>query len=274
MAGAGAGDRDPGADRRAAAAGAIAAAAPFLVAWLLSPYVAFRVSRPRPVAEPPLTDAERRALRRIARKTWLFFETFVSDADHWLPPDNFQEVPDGRIAHRTSPTNRGCCCSRPSPPTTWATSACARLVERLEKTFDTLDGLEKHWGHFYNWYETQTLQPLPPRVRLDGRQRQPPGLPDHPGARPEGEDRRRRLSGPAVIQGWPTRSAWPPSRDRPRRPHRLAAMIDAPPADLAALGRLAGGVRCGGARAWRGRAAKQADRPASRPSQSDRADGG
>ena len=37
------------------------------------------------------------------------------------------------------------------------------LVERLEQTFDTFDRLEKHWGHFYNWYDTRTLQPLPPR---------------------------------------------------------------------------------------------------------------
>ena len=27
--------------------------------------------------------------------------------DHWLPPDNFQEWPDPRVAHRTSPTNIG-----------------------------------------------------------------------------------------------------------------------------------------------------------------------
>ncbi len=42
-------------------------------------------------AEEPLTEDERDALRRIARRTWRFFETFVGDEDHWLPPDNFQE---------------------------------------------------------------------------------------------------------------------------------------------------------------------------------------
>ena len=36
------------------------------------------------------------------------------------------------------------------------------LVERLEKTFDSLERLETHWGHFYNWYDTRTLQPMPP----------------------------------------------------------------------------------------------------------------
>ena len=37
-----------------------------------------------------------------------------------------------------------------------------RLAARLEKTIDALEQMEKHWGHFYNWYETRTLRPLPP----------------------------------------------------------------------------------------------------------------
>src|SRR5271166_3490889 len=36
------------------------------------------------------------------------------------------------------------------------------LAERLEKTIDALEQMEKHWGQFYNWYETRTLRPLPP----------------------------------------------------------------------------------------------------------------
>ena len=46
-------------------------------------------------------------LRKLARKTWDFFETFVGPEDNWLPPDNYQEHPVARIAHRTSPTNIG-----------------------------------------------------------------------------------------------------------------------------------------------------------------------
>ncbi len=143
--------------------GAIAVAAPFLVAWLLSPYMAFRVSLPRPVVRLHLTGPERTALRRVARKTWLFFETFVTDADHWLPPDNFQEIPDGRLAHRTSPTNQGLLLLSTLAANDLGYIGPGTLADRLERTFNTLDGLEKHWGHFYNWYETQTLQPLPPR---------------------------------------------------------------------------------------------------------------
>ena len=52
-------------------------------------------------------DADAQALRLIARRTWRFFETFVTPADNMLPPDNFQEDPQPVVAHRTSPTNIG-----------------------------------------------------------------------------------------------------------------------------------------------------------------------
>src|SRR3989454_1328476 len=37
------------------------------------------------------------------------------------------------------------------------------LVERLEATLSTMDGLERFEGHLLNWYDTRTLAPLPPR---------------------------------------------------------------------------------------------------------------
>src|SRR5262249_31063497 len=70
---------------------ALPAAIPWLAAWMLSPLIAYWVSRPLPDRDPPLSPADRAELRRTARKTWRFFETFVTDEDHWLPPDNYQE---------------------------------------------------------------------------------------------------------------------------------------------------------------------------------------
>ena len=57
----------------------LAAAGPFLIAWAAAPLIAFWVSRPPRVVEETLTAEERKALRRVARKTWGFFETFVGD---------------------------------------------------------------------------------------------------------------------------------------------------------------------------------------------------
>ena len=85
------------------------------------------------------------------------------DDDHWLPPDNFQEIPDGRVAHRTSPTNTGLLLVSTLAAHDLGYISLGVLLDRLERTFDTFDRLEKHWGHFYNWYDTRTLQALPPR---------------------------------------------------------------------------------------------------------------
>jgi cyclic beta-1,2-glucan synthetase len=139
------------------------AAGLYLAGWLASPVLAFWISRPRPTREAVLRKDEQNVLRRISRKTWLFFEKFVGDESHWLPPDNFQEVPDGRLAHRTSPTNQGLLLLSTLAAHDMGYLSMGKLVERLQHTIQTLERMERHWGHFYNWYDTRTLQPLPPQ---------------------------------------------------------------------------------------------------------------
>jgi cyclic beta-1,2-glucan synthetase len=124
--------------------------------------VAQRLSRTPQPTEKPLLPEQRRELRVIARRTWSFFETFVGDADHWLPPDNFQEVPEGKVAHRTSPTNIGLLALSTLSAHDLGYLGLGSLLERLEKTFDTLDRLERYHGHFYNWYDTVSLETLRP----------------------------------------------------------------------------------------------------------------
>jgi cyclic beta-1,2-glucan synthetase len=137
-------------------------AGPILVAWFVSPAVAYWVSRPPQVREAPLTAEERSELRQIARGTWSFFETFVGDEDHRLPPDNFQEHPKGQVAHRTSPTNVGFYLLSALSAHDLGYLSLNALLDRLELTFETLDRLERFHGHFYNWYDTRTLLPLQP----------------------------------------------------------------------------------------------------------------
>jgi cyclic beta-1,2-glucan synthetase len=141
---------------------ALVAAAPLLIAWLVSPAVAYWISRPRIVREKPLDAGDRANLRRLARKTWSFFETFVGPEDHWLPPDNFQEDPKGEVAHRTSPTNVGLYLGSTLAAHDFGYLSLSGLLDRLEKTLDTLDRLPRYHGHFYNWYDTRTLKPLEP----------------------------------------------------------------------------------------------------------------
>ena len=142
---------------------ALASAMPLIVLWFLSPEIAFHVSRSQPPPVEKITQEDRVFLRRIARRTWLFFETFFRPEDNWLPPDNYQEVPQGEIAHRTSPTNIGMMFL--SSLTAWKLGyiGLTDLTTRIRNALDSLDRLDRYRGHLLNWYDTRLLKPLEPR---------------------------------------------------------------------------------------------------------------
>ena len=138
-------------------------ALPLLIAWLLAPEVAYRISL-RSVLEPePLTPDQERELWGYARRTWLFFEHFVGPEDHWLPPDHFQEAPRGVATPYTSPTNIGMLLLSTLAAYDLGYVGFPVVAARLQYTFETLSQLERHRGHFLNWYDTRSLDPLPPR---------------------------------------------------------------------------------------------------------------
>jgi cyclic beta-1,2-glucan synthetase len=142
---------------------ALLAAIPVLLLWLAAPAIAFWVSQPGIRAARQLTAAERAAMRRIARKTWDFFEVFVGIEDNGLPPDNFQESPKGVVAHRTSPTNIGLCLAANLGGHDFGFISLGRALDRTELALNTLNRMEQHRGHFFNWYDTRSLAPLEPR---------------------------------------------------------------------------------------------------------------
>jgi cyclic beta-1,2-glucan synthetase len=138
-------------------------ATPFLIAWILSPAVAWLISLPQKGQETKLSEQQDILLRRIARKTWAFFENFVTPEDNWLPPDNYQEQPVDRVAHRTSPTNIGFSLLSNFAASDFGYITNGQLIERTANTISTMKALEKYKGHFYNWYDTHTLQVLSPK---------------------------------------------------------------------------------------------------------------
>jgi cyclic beta-1,2-glucan synthetase len=138
-------------------------AAPLVSAWMLSPAVAWWVSRaPRP-DQSTLSDSEQQSLRLTARRTWHFFETFVTAEDHMLPPDNFQEDPRPVLAHRTSPTNLGLYLLSVLTARDFGWLGITSAIDRLEETLRTMNRLERFRGHFFNWYDTRDLRPLEPK---------------------------------------------------------------------------------------------------------------
>jgi cyclic beta-1,2-glucan synthetase len=165
---------------------ALSAAAPILLLWLASPIVAFVISRPIVRRAAPLSEEQTLFLKSLSRKTWLFFETYVVPEDNWLPPDNVQEYPVAAVArratdspsphlptavqehsgaivaHRTSPTNIGLSLLANLGAYDFGYIHAGQLIERSQNTLRSMATLERYRGHFYNWYDTQTLKPLYP----------------------------------------------------------------------------------------------------------------
>ena len=133
----------------------------FLILWSAAPALMWWLNRSTPLFHRERPDT--RFLRRIARKTWRFFDDLVNEESNWLPPDNSQLALRIEVARRTSPTNIGL----------WLTSALAAndlgyitaddFLDRCTRTMGSLDRLERYEGHFLNWYDTGTRQPLQPK---------------------------------------------------------------------------------------------------------------
>jgi cyclic beta-1,2-glucan synthetase len=140
----------------------LAVAGPILGLWFVSPAIAWWISRSLARRRERLTADQTLFLRKLSRKTWAFFETFVGPEDHWLPPDNYQEHPAPVVAHRTSPTNMGLALLANLSAYDFGYLSAGQLIERTANALHTMEALERHRGHFYNWYDTQSLKPLPP----------------------------------------------------------------------------------------------------------------
>ena len=139
-------------------------AVPFAILWLAAPALAPWISRSPPVpSHLVIPEADEWYLRLVARRTWRFFETFVTADDHMLPPDNFQEDPVPVLAHRTSPTNMGLYLLSAVSARDFGWIGTVEALERLEDTLETMSRLQQNHGHFYNWYDTRDLRPLEPR---------------------------------------------------------------------------------------------------------------
>ncbi|MEN9835076.1 MAG: cyclic beta 1-2 glucan synthetase, partial [Pseudomonadota bacterium] len=142
---------------------ALQTAATFLTLWFVSPLIGFILSGPIRDSVRELDDSQKDFLRLLSRRTWRYFEVFVGPGDNWLPPDNYQEFPLETIAHRTSPTNIGMSLLANLAAFDLGYISASMLAKRTNLTFNTLEKIEKFRGHFFNWYDTQTLKPLMPQ---------------------------------------------------------------------------------------------------------------
>ncbi|WEZ82037.1 glucoamylase family protein [Rhizobium sp. 32-5/1] len=137
---------------------------PFALLWVLSPAIAWFVSQSAETEDQLVVSEEVvDDFRKIARRTWRYFEQFVDKSQNFLPPDNFQEIPHPILAERTSPTNIGVYLLSVMSARDFGWIGFEETINRLEQTVATIDRMPKFRGHLYNWYKTDTLELMEPR---------------------------------------------------------------------------------------------------------------
>jgi cyclic beta-1,2-glucan synthetase len=141
---------------------ALAAAAPFLILWASSKVVCRWLDRPRRAERSSIAAGDRELLRQSALRTWRFFREHSNAEENWLVPDTVQEEAPG-LAHRISPTNLGFLLTSRLAACDLGFLTLPEFIAATERTLQTARELPKFNGHFYNWYDTLTLEPVPPR---------------------------------------------------------------------------------------------------------------
>lgn len=135
---------------------------PFALLWLGAPWLGFYVSKKAEEPEKKLNQEELNILRRLARRTWAYYEDFAGEENNFLPPDNFQLNPESGLALRTSPTNIGFALLAALSARDFGYVTTTSLSRRIKDTITTISKMETWKGHLFNWYHTETLEPLRP----------------------------------------------------------------------------------------------------------------
>jgi cyclic beta-1,2-glucan synthetase len=136
-------------------------ALPFLGLWSCSKVLCDWLNLPASGRRHRLNEKGRALLRGVSLQTWRFFREFSNAQENWLIPDVVHEDGDV-VAHRISPTNLGLLLNSRLAAMDLGWSTLPEFTADIEKTCETMARMPKFKGSFYNWYDTLTLEALPP----------------------------------------------------------------------------------------------------------------
>jgi cyclic beta-1,2-glucan synthetase len=137
------------------------AAGPILLMWAFAPLVAIWLNSPPRPQEGPLTSEDRLFLQQQALHIWRYFYEFGGEENHWLIPDNVEEKGMLQV-RKLSPTNLGMLFNARQAAYEFGFLTLPEFAEATLGTLNTYDRLEKQRGHIFNWYDMETLRPIPP----------------------------------------------------------------------------------------------------------------
>ncbi len=133
--------------------------------WGVTPVVMWYISKEiqKERAIEKLDDGEKEYVLEIGKRTWNFFETYLTEKNNYLIPDNYQEDRKEKIVPRTSSTNIGLSLLAVISAYDLQYITLEKALNLLSKMIVSIESLEKWNGHLYNWYNIKTKEPLTPR---------------------------------------------------------------------------------------------------------------
>jgi cyclic beta-1,2-glucan synthetase len=137
-------------------------ALPLLVLWGVSKPIVQWLSLPSRNGDKKMEAQDEALLRRSALRTWRLFREYSTAEENWLIPDIVQQ-PASLIVHRVSTTNLGLLFDARLSAMDLGFLTLPEFVADTEKTFESVDRMDKLNGHLFNWYDTRTLEAVKPR---------------------------------------------------------------------------------------------------------------
>jgi hypothetical protein len=134
-------------------------AAPILVLWCVVTIITTWLNQPPREQQKRIGGHDKTFLHCHALRIWRYFYEFGGERHNYLIPDNVVE--EGlEEAARVSPTNVGLLLNARQAACEFGFLTVPEFVTLTERSLATIMRLEKLRGHLYNWYDTQTCQPL------------------------------------------------------------------------------------------------------------------
>jgi len=133
--------------------------------WIVTPTIMWYISKniKKEKAIDKLNQEEKEYILEIGQKTWKYFETYLTEENNYLIPDNYQEERKEKIVARTSSTNIGLSLLAVISAYDLQYINLEKAMELLSKIIQSIESLAKWNGHLYNWYNIKTKEPLQPR---------------------------------------------------------------------------------------------------------------
>lgn len=134
----------------------------FGLIFLSAPFILYSLSVPLGNNLEDLDEKSRENVEGVAKRIWSFFEDHLTEANHYLIPDNYQENREQKADLRTSSTNIGF--SLLSVICSYELQFISKeeALTYIEKIITTVEELDKWHGHLYNWYQIKTKEVMKP----------------------------------------------------------------------------------------------------------------